>query len=254
MNFSFLFLYFLVFYYGACLSSFINAYAYRYANGLKITKGRSFCENCGATLEVIDLIPVFSYIFLGGKCRRCKKKISPIYLISEVVGGALCVICFLRYGFTLTSILSALTALCLFCVSLVDWKTMEIPHSVQLILALFSLLSLWVFPVDLKTKIIGFFAVSAPLILINFLVAEAFGGGDIKLMAICGFMLGWKNIILAMFIGLVFGGGYGIYLMATKKSKAERHMPFGPFLAVGIYTAMLWGEEIISFYLKISLV
>ncbi len=107
MNFSFIFLYFVVFYYGACLSSFINAYAYRYANDLKITHGRSFCESCGATLQVIDLIPVFSYIFLRGRCRRCHKKISPVYLLSEIFGGLLCLICFWQLGFTFGAILYA---------------------------------------------------------------------------------------------------------------------------------------------------
>lgn len=252
MNFSFIFLYFVVFYYGACLSSFINAYAYRYANDLKITHGRSFCESCGATLQVIDLIPVFSYIFLRGRCRRCHKKISPVYLLSEIFGGLLCLICFWQLGFTFGAILYALVSLCLFCVTLVDWRTMEIPNSVQLILAFLALASLFVTDIDLKTRLIGFFAISLPLFVINLVIADAFGGGDIKLMAICGFLIGWQNIILAMFIGLVTGGAYGAFLMATKKTKEERHMPFGPFLALGIYISMLWGKEIIHLYLSLS--
>lgn len=250
MNFAYIFLYFVVFYYGACFSSFINAYAYRYANGLKISIGRSFCESCGKTLVFFDLLPVFSYIFLGGKCRYCKKKISPIYLISEIFGGTLCLICFFRFGFSAAALLCAAVSLGLFCLTLIDWKTMEIPDTVQLILAALAIISVFVFPLSLKERIIGFFIISLPLLLINLLVAEAFGGGDIKLMAICGFMLGWKNIVLAMFIGLITGSVWGIYLIATKKTKEERHMPFGPFLAVGIWTAMLWGKEIIYFYLS----
>ncbi|MEG3030063.1 MAG: prepilin peptidase [Oscillospiraceae bacterium] len=250
-------LFLFVFFYGACFASFIAAFAYRYSKGLKISKGRSFCEGCGSTLKAIDLIPVFSYIFLNGRCRVCKQKIPVGYFLTEIVGGCICLLCFFRFDFSYSTLLASGVGLTLLCVALVDEKIMTIPDRCQVLLLGLGIISLWVLDTPIKCRIIGIFSVSVALVIVNILCQKllgqaAFGGGDIKLTAVCGFLLGWQNMLLAMFIALVFGGGYAIYLLVKKRQRGDTQIPFGPYLAVGIFTAMLYGDTIIQGYLRLT--
>ncbi|MDO4566903.1 MAG: A24 family peptidase, partial [Oscillospiraceae bacterium] len=100
-------------------------------------------------------------------------------------------------------------------------------------------------------RLIGVFAVSLPLLLITLFIPGAFGGGDIKLMAVCGFALGWRLALLAAFIGILTGGIYGVYLLAAKKKERKEHFAFAPFLSLGCAVSLLFGESILSWYLSL---
>ena len=92
------------------------------------------------------------------------------------------------------------------------------------------------------------FCISVPMILLNVLIAESFGGGDIKLMFVSGIALGWKYSLLAAFIGILLAGSYSIYLLVSKKINKKGHIAFGPYLSIGIFIALSYGSEIISWY------
>ena len=136
----------------------------------------------------------------------------------------------------------------LLSVSLIDAETQTIPDRLNLALAVCGTVSVLLSPADWLPHIIGALCVSVPMFLLCLVIDGAFGGGDIKLMAAAGLFLGWQNTLLAMFFGIVFGGMYGIYLLAAKKAGKKDHFAFGPFLCAGIVIAMLFGGPVLEWY------
>lgn len=239
----------ILFFLGASIFSFLNVVIYRVPKKLSFVKGRSMCPSCGNTLQGIDMVPVFNWLYLGGKCRFCKAKISPRYPLVELLGGCLallCAVCFPSVqGVLVFAFLCMLTV-----VALVDLDTMEIPNGFVLWVAGIAMASIFFFPeITLFSRMIGIFSVSVPLLLITLLVPGGFGGGDIKLMAACGLFLGWELCVLSFGIGLLLGGGYAVWLLATRKKGRKEHFAFGPFLCLGMTVAFFWGDAIIHWYL-----
>ena len=136
----------------------------------------------------------------------------------------------------------------LLSVSLIDAETQTIPDRLNLALAVCGAVSVLLSPADWLPHIIGALCVSVPMFLLCLVIDGAFGGGDIKLMAAAGLFLGWQHTLLAMFFGIVFGGMYGIYLLAAKKAGKKDHFAFGPFLCAGIVIAMLFGGPVLEWY------
>lgn len=244
---------------GAALFSFMNVVAWRLPRGMDPLKGRSVCPQCGHTLGAPDLVPVFSWLFLRGRCRHCGAHIPARYLLVEFLGGVLALGCTWRYGaayalpgglFGMSWAALLALAVCgiLLSVSLIDAETQTIPDRLNLALAVCGAVSVLLSPADWLPHIIGGLCVSVPMFLLCLVIDGAFGGGDIKLMAAAGLFLGWQNTLLAMFFGIVFGGIYGIYLLAAKKAGKKDHFAFGPFLCAGIVIAMLFGGPVLEWY------
>jgi len=236
--------------FGMCIFSFLNVVIYRVPRNISYAKGFSMCPTCGHRLYPKDLVPVFSWLFLRGKCRYCGTKISPRYMVVEFLGAACAVGDLWVYGLSLAAVTVFLFLAILTVIAFVDADTMEIPNRFLITVIAAALLSLVTGPqVPVLERVIGFFCISAPLFLITLIIPDAFGGGDIKLMAPAGFMLGWKLTLIAFFISLITGGGWGIYLMAGKKESGKAHMPFGPFLALGMAVSVLFGNNLLRWYL-----
>ena len=244
---------------GAALFSFMNVVAWRLPRGMDPLKGRSVCPQCGHTLGAPDLVPVFSWLFLRGRCRHCGAHIPARYLLVELLGGVLALGCTWRYGaayalpgglfgMSWAALLSLAVCGILLSVSLIDAETQTIPDRLNLALAVCGAVSVLLSPADWLPHIIGALCVSVPMFLLCLVIDGAFGGGDIKLMAAAGLFLGWQNTLLAMFVGIVFGGMYGIYLLAAKKAGKKDHFAFGPFLCAGIVIAMLFGGPVLEWY------
>ncbi len=140
----------------------------------------------------------------------------------------------------------------LLLIALIDWDTQIIRDRFQVCIGLLGIAALWLFPEHtLADRLIGTIAVSLPMLILALLVEGAFGGGDIKLMAVSGFFLGWKSIVAAMFLGLLLGGTLALWLLARKKLNRRDHMAFGPFLALGLTAALFYGDQMVSWYLSI---
>lgn len=241
---------FLAFLLGSMVASFINVVVYRLPRKLDFVRGHSFCPSCNHALGPLDLVPVFSYVFLGGKCRYCKQKISPRYPLVETLGGVLALLALLVFGPGWAALAAFALLAGLLAVAFIDIDTMEIPNGLVLYLLAPAAALVFLLPeVSILSHVIGFFSVSVPLLLIALLVRGGFGGGDIKLMAVCGLAVGWQLNVLAVFIAIVFGGFYGIILLATKKATRKQHFAFGPFLAFGVMVSLLFGKGIIGWYL-----
>lgn len=249
--------YFIFFWVGASVFSFVNVLIYRVPRKISFVGGRSFCPSCKTKLKPYDMVPVLSYVFLRGKCRKCKAKIPFRYLFVELLGGIIAVQCALTVPldhegagiYLLKAFFLLLTGALLTAVAFVDIDTMEIPNGFVLALACLGAVSLFLFPeVSLPMRAVGCFAVSVPMLLLTVLIPGAFGGGDMKLMAAAGIYLGARLTGAAFFFAVLAGGFYGIYLLAGKKKGGKDHFAFGPFLCMGIWAAICWGNDIIGWY------
>lgn len=251
-------LWLLRFFTGACVFSFLNVVIYRLPRGESVVRGRSHCPDCGRILTPRELIPCISYLLQGRRCLGCREKISGRYFWVETAGGLFFVCCGLFFGCGTSGLLSlrGLWAFAylgiLMIVALIDWDTRIIYDRFQAGIILLGLAALWLFPEHTLTdRLIGAVVVALPMLLLALLIEGAFGGGDIKLMASSGFLLGWKAVAAAMFLGLLTGGGYAICLMSRKKLERGAQMAFGPFLAVGLSAALFYGDTIADWYLSL---
>lgn len=156
-----------------------------------------------------------------------------------------------KYGFSIKGVLVFAILVLLLAIASVDKNTMTIPNNLVLALIILSLLSFISFPqYSCLSRIIGAFCVSLPMFLITLFIKGSFGGGDIKLIFAGGALLGWRGVLVAMCIALLSGGSYAFYLLVLKKADRKSQFAFGPFLALGIGGALLWGEDIINLYSK----
>lgn len=242
-------LYPIVFLYGIVIGSFLNVCIFRIPKHETVVSERSHCMHCGYQLAWFDMIPVFSWLCLGGKCRKCKAPISPQYPIIEATNGAAYVLVFAVHGFSLESILYCLMASALLVLSVIDFRTYEIPFGINVVIFILGLLHAVLDVQNLPEYILGFLAVSVVLeIILLASGGRAMGGGDVRLMAAAGLLLGWKCIVLAFFLGCIIGSV--VHLLRMKLSGADRVLAMGPYLAVGIFISALWGEKIITAYLS----
>lgn len=238
-----------VFLFGSCIFSFLNVVIYRLPAKMDFVTGRSMCPACGHTLGALDMIPVFGWMFLRGRCRYCGEKVSARYPFVEFLGGAFAVMCLYCYGVSARAGIAFLFLCILTVVAFIDMDTMEIPFPLVIAAGITGVASCFFFPeISLFERAVGMACVSVPLWLLTLLVEGAFGGGDIKFMAACGIFLGWKLNLLAFFLAVAGGGCYGIWLLAAKKKKKTDHFAFGPFLCIGAAAAMFAGERILDWY------
>ena len=240
-------LYMMIFLFGIVIGSFLNVCIYRIPKKEDIVKVNSHCMSCNYNLKWYDLVPLFSYIFLGGRCRKCKTKISIQYPIIEGLNGILYVLVVLVNGFTIESLLYCLMFSALVTLSVIDFRTYEIPFGINLFILTLGLIRLALDYRNFLDYLIGFISVSGFLYLLFLLTkGRGIGGGDIKLMAVSGLMLGWKCNILALAIGCIVGSI--IHIIRMKVSKEDHVLALGPYLSVGIMIAALWGKTLIQWY------
>lgn len=233
--------------FGVVIGSFLNVCIYRIPEKKTIVTERSHCMKCGYTLSWYDMIPVFSWLALGGKCRKCKTKLSPQYPLVEAANGILYVVVFAVCGIRVESILFCLLVSALLVLSVIDFRTFEIPFGINVFIFCLGVIRVVLDYSHWYTYLIGLLAVSVPLELILLLSkGRAIGGGDVKLMGAAGLLLGWKCIVLAFLIGCIAGSV--LHLLRMKIAKADRVLAMGPYLALGILLSALWGEAWIQAY------
>lgn len=245
-------LYFIIVFFilGTILGSFLNVVIYRTPINESIVYGRSHCTKCNHTLSPCELIPVFSYLFLGGKCKVCKSPISMRYPLIELLTGLLFSVAYLTYGITFQLSIALILILLLIVITMIDIDTLEIYDRFQIMLLIVAIIQVFITKLPLLDHFIGFFIISIPFYIIAVLT-DGIGGGDIKLIAIGGLLLGYKATLVAFFIAVILGSIFAIYLMIVKKSDRKTQIAFGPFLCVGILIAFLFSETIIQAYLNI---
>ena len=242
--------YIVIFIFGITIGSFLNVCIYRIPLHQSIVTVSSHCMTCGRKLKWYDMIPVFSWLLLGGKCRSCKSKISLQYPVIESLNGILYVVICLVNGMDLFSLIYCLMTSALLTLSLIDWRTDEIPPGINGFLFILGVAAAVLDRGNLLSHLAGMVCVSGFLgILYLISRGRAIGGGDIKLMFACGLILGWKQIILAFLLGCIIGSV--IHLIRIRVQGEGHVLAMGPYLSAGIFLAALWGNEWISWYISL---
>jgi leader peptidase (prepilin peptidase)/N-methyltransferase len=244
--------YSLVIIYGLLIGSFLNVCIYRIPKKQSIVKGRSACMHCNQTISWYDLIPVVSFVRLRGRCSQCKRRISYQYPLVELINGIIYLAIAYKQGPTFVMLLYALASSLLLVVSIIDWRTFEIPPRLSLgVMGLGVIRSL----IDLAhwhVYVIGFFSISLPLLILYILTkGKGIGGGDVKLMAAIGLLLGWKLTIFAFMFACI--AAMIIHLSCMYWLNKGSVLAFGPYLAAGALVAMIYGQQMISWYIQILL-
>lgn len=245
------------FFFGACIFSFLNVVADRMPRGESVVRGRSHCTNCGRVLTAWELIPCISFLALRGKCKGCHTAIPKRCFWVEIIGGAAFVSCGICYGCGTSGILSLRGTVIfaylgiLLIVALIDWDTQMIYDRFHIFILILAIAQVVLVPEHgIVDRLIGAVIISVPMLILALVIPGAFGGGDIKLMAVSGFFLGTAPIVCAMFFGLLTGGGYGAIMLKNKKLGKKDQFAFGPFLAFGLALATFFGDQIVAWYLK----
>ncbi len=168
------------------------------------------------------------------------------------MNGILYILVFITNGFTYTSIIYCLCTSALIVLSLIDLRTFEIPERINIFILILAIIKLLIYKQNIKEYIIGFFIVSILLLIIYLLTkGKGVGGGDVKLMAATGLLIGYKSIILAFVLGCILGSI--IHLARMKLTNQENILAFGPYLSIGIYITMLYGNQLVNWYLTLIL-
>ncbi len=247
---------------GLLIGSFLNCWVYRLEVGEK-PEGRSYCPKCKKTLKVKDLVPVFSYIFLKGRCRYCREKISIQYPLVEFSTGVLFAflgvssIGGLTFFELITTLYLLVIASLLVLIFVYDLKHFIIPDfaNFSLIGISFVYLSFTSFyNQDIQTFLYGIFSALGAFLfffaLYYFTKGKGMGFGDVKFVVFMGLFLGFPKILTAFFVSFVLGAIIGLLLIAVKIKKAKSQIPFGPFLVIGLLTAYFYGESFLEIYLN----
>ena len=257
----------LIFVYGLMLGSFYNVVGYRIPNNLSIVHPGSFCPKCKHKLKWYELIPVFSFLIQGGKCRKCKCKISLFYPFIELLTGILFVLSFLSFGFSLEFIISIFIASFLVIVIVSDFSYLIIPDEVTLffsIASIFIQLILNGYELALSSLVYGIllflFLYLIMLVGNMFLHEESLGGGDVKLMFFVGTALNTMNPInifelssyvyllngfFELFLASCFASPFAIFSFFSKKGRV---IPFGPFILIALFIIYITSFDIFSFF------
>lgn len=242
--------YIVIFIFGITIGSFLNVCIYRIPLHQSIVMVSSHCMTCGRKLKWYDMVPIFSWLLLGGKCRSCKSKISLQYPVIESLNGILYVVICLVNGMDLFSLIYCLMTSALLTLSLIDWRTYEIPPGINAFLFILGVTAAVLDRGNLLSHLAGMVCVSGFLgILYLISRGRAIGGGDIKLMFACGLILGWKQIILAFLLGCIIGSV--IHLIRIRVQGEGHVLAMGPYLSAGIFLAALWGNAWISWYISL---
>lgn len=236
-----------MFIFGACFGSFYNVVGYRLPRNMSIIHPNSHCTTCNHELNVIDLFPILSYIFLKGKCRYCKAKVGLFYPIFEFLTGLLFMLSYLKFGFSYELIIALIFISMSLIVMLSDFSTMIIPDEVLITTSLLVIVVDFIFLGFQPTiyaiinGMIAFLCMYLLKLLGDFLFKkESMGGGDIKMMFVFGLVLGWPTAILSIFFSSFIALPASFVLMA----KNDAHeIPFGPFLVIAAMILLLSGID-----------
>lgn len=243
--------------FGVCVGSFLNVVIYRLPRGMRLDKPGSHCTTCDYSLRWYDNIPVISYLMLGGRCRKCREKISPRYTVVELFNMLLWVLA-VHIFWDQSIAFAVVAALCssvLICVFFIDLEHMLVFDSLVLILAILGVVAIFVDPdYGWASHLIGggvgfgfFFGVFAFFYFV--LKKNALGGGDIELALVMGLLLGWERLLFALIIASVSAAVILSIISYRRKEGRDKEYPFAPFLCVGFAVSLFFGTSVIDFYL-----
>lgn len=243
---------------GAVLASFGGCVAARLVTGESFVRGRSHCASCGHTLSPKDLVPIFSWLFLKGKCRYCGASVPAVYPVTEMLGAAMFALLLWRYGLTLQTLEYCVLVILLLILSLVDWDSGLIPDRVLVggivNFALFTLLR-GEGVSGLLHGLLSGLTVSIPLLILvlvmdKVLGRESMGGGDIKLFFAVGLYFPLSELLVVVILSCLLGIALALVTRRTTgDGENPKAFPFGPAIGLGTAAALLCAQPVLEWYL-----
>lgn len=238
---------------GAVIGSFLNVVIRRLPRGESLLRPPSHCPACGAPVRWHDNVPVLGYLLLGGRCRACRERISPEYPLVEAGNAALYGLLAWRFGLTAALPVYMVLASALLALAVIDLHHRILPDRITLPgIAVGLLASATLLPAGLVPALLGAALGGGLFLLIALLSRGGMGGGDIKLIAMIGAFLGWQAVLLTTFLAAVVGGLVGLVLMLAFGKGRKYAVPFGPFLSAAALVCLLWGNQMIDWYLRLG--
>jgi leader peptidase (prepilin peptidase)/N-methyltransferase len=238
---------------GLAVGSFLNVCIHRLPLGQSLNSPPSRCPNCDYRLRWFDNIPVVSYVMLGGRCRKCRTRISIRYPIVELVTMGLFLLHGAVFGWTALLIPRLVFACAMVVLFAIDLEHQLLPNVITLPGIVIGLIASAVLPPGLVDAVIGVLIGGGVLWLIGeayfrFSGHEGMGGGDVKMLAMIGAFLGWKLVLVTLVFSSVAGSIIGLLVIAARKGGMKYALPYGTFLALGALVASLAGEAIVNWY------
>ena len=241
--------------FGMILGSAVTALSYRVPREVSWVHGRSACPRCGATLGVLDLVPILSYVVQRGRCRHCRAPIAIRYPITELLCVAWVILLYRRVGPGLDYPFLAVWGALLIALVWIDLDFQLLPDAITFPGTLIGLAAVLQWPLGARHALFGVIAGSGPLWLLAWAYlkvrkVDGMGGGDIKLAAMFGVVLGWQLSLLTLFLAALAGSAWGGWLMLRRRGDGMTALPFGTLLAPAAMVAFLWGEGWMRSYLS----
>lgn len=263
------------------IGSFINVVVYRLPLKISLASPGSHCPNCKNPIKWYDNIPIISYIVLKGRCRYCKEKISPRYILVELLTGVGSTFIFIRFGLSVLSLFGIIMFLLLLPIVFIDIEHMIIPDSIVILLLVLAIFSLFfnnitygskTIIIDYKSKLIALgICIVISLIIFLFeklLKRDLMGGGDIKLLCVSSLILGWQLMLIALTVASILSCIVQIPIRIHQINKMKNsnepvneqnnenmnYFPFGPYLSFGIMLAYIFGLNIIELWMSFIIV
>ncbi len=244
-----------VFVLGTAIGSFLNVCIHRIPKGQSIVRPVSRCPSCNQPIRPFDNIPLISYLILKGKCRYCEYHIPFRYPLVEFFSGGFSLALFLKLGLSAHFFIYTIFVWSLLVITFIDLDTQTIPDAITLPGIVLGFFASFLLPeIAYWQSILGILLGGGSLYLVAFFYytltkREGMGGGDIKLLAMIGAFLGYKSILFVIFFSSLIGTLVGIVVMIKQRKGRTYAIPFGPFLAIGTFLHILWGHELLQWYL-----
>lgn len=241
-----------LFIFGLIVGSFLNVVIFRLDKNKSFLGGRSVCLNCGKKIAWYDNLPLLSFVILGGRCRFCKKNISWQYPLVELATAIIFAWFYWQFGLSLKFFALIIFSCFLLVIFIYDLKHYLILDKVVIPAMVVALLFNLCLGLSFKDLILGGL-IGGSFFAIQYYVSKGkwVGGGDIRLGILMGLMLGWKFLLVALFLAYLLGAGVGLVLIVLNKKKMSSQIPFGPFLVLATLITLVYGQHLISWYFSL---
>ena len=246
-----------IFIFGLCIGSFLNVCIYRLPASQSIAHPRSKCPECGTLIAFYDNIPLFSYLWLKGRCRHCGMTIGLRYPTVELLGGLFALATYLKFDLNVEALIYFAFIACLLVVTFIDLDHRIIPDVITLPGIPICFAASFALPdMTYQAALLGILVGGGSLFLVAWVYSlitkkEGMGGGDIKLLAMMGALVGWKGVVFTIFVSSLVGTLSGLAIMLQSRKGMKLAVPFGPFLAIGCITYIFFGTRLIAWYLNL---
>jgi leader peptidase (prepilin peptidase)/N-methyltransferase len=238
---------------GLAIGSFLNVVIHRLPRRESLVSPGSRCPSCGYALGAVDNVPVLSWVLLGGRCRKCRTRISVRYPVVELVTAAVFIAHYYVFGWTPLLAVRLVFASSLVALFAIDLEHHLLPDAITLPGIVVGLLASLFLPPGIRDALIGILAGGGVLWLIGeayyrYAGEEGMGGGDVKMLAMIGAFLGWKLVIVTLVFSSIAGAVIGLAVIAIRRGGMKYALPYGTFLSVAALVASLYGEQIVHWY------